>query len=81
MQVRVFYFIFVHIKNKTMSKTLTKNDLANILRECASYVESEDNYTCNQFYFDEITNTGLFHDAIGKVIERDIKKVIIVTDY
>lgn len=64
-----------------MSRTITKKELADILRECASYVESDDNYTTNHYYFAEITNTGLFHDAVGKVIEREIDKVIVSTDY
>lgn len=64
-----------------MSRTITKRELADILRECASYVESDENYTSNLYYFAEITNSGLFHDAIGKVIKRETNKVIVTTDY
>lgn len=44
-------------------KTYERDDLASILREMASYVESCEDTS----YFQEIVNTGLFHDAVGRV--------------
>ena len=57
---------------------ITSKDLAVILRECADYVESTEN---TDDYLMEFAKTGLFHDAIGKVIQTTFGKIVITTDY
>ena len=55
-------------------------DLKTILDICASYVENTDNESV-ELYFNELTRTNLFADAIGKVVGRTADSVEIVTEY
>ena len=61
-------------------ETYNIEDLSFVLRVMASYLdgctESE-----TQGYFQEIVNTGLFHDAMGKVVSQSESEVVVTTDY
>ena len=62
-----------------MSKrVITSKDLALVLQECANYAESVENA---DEYLIEIAKTGLFHDAIGKVIQSSNEEIVVITDY
>ena len=56
----------------------TKENLADILREMADYVESNGP---EEGYFEEIVGSGLFHDAIGEVVSMKNGVVEYVTEY
>lgn len=63
-------------------RTYTISNLSNILRDMADYVDDD----CADLdelkeYFSEIVNTGLFHDAEGKIIEQTDTSVTITTEY
>lgn len=68
----------MHItKNIEQMKKIENKQLASVLREMADYVESsEDNN-----YFREIVKTGLFSDAMGKVVIVTDDYALVVTDY
>lgn len=59
---------------------LNKTQLKQILLDCASYVESTDQESID-LYFEEIINSNLFADAVGKVVNRTNDGVEIVTEY
>jgi hypothetical protein len=63
-----------------MKRVINCDDLADIVCEVVSYLEDTDESSL-EGYFNEITNTGLFHDAIGKVIERRGLSVTVETEY
>lgn len=63
-----------------MKRVITCDDLADIVCEVVSYLEDTDESSL-EGYFNEITSTGLFHDAIGKVIERKGLSVTVETEY
>lgn len=66
-----------HYKRQYNLKTYEGENLASILREMASYVEG-----CRDTsYFQEIINTGLFHDACGKVEWICGDEATVSTDY
>ena len=67
-------------------------DMGEILKDCMIYIMSEEDKSSKQAYLDElagvntiedIVQTGIFHDAIGKFIGfgDDDKSIIISTDY
>ena len=73
-----------------MKTTYHKTDLANIIEMCQDYIDqsspaeqpayqTELNEVCGDFY--RLTNSGIFHDAIGKVIDRTAYMVVVTTDY
>ena len=63
-----------------MKKKYSVGSLDVILEEMASYVQSLTiEETTN--YFKEITQSGLFHDAIGKVVELKENEVVVVEEY
>ena len=73
-----------------MKTTYYKTDLANIIEQCQDYIDqsskeeqelyqNELNEVCGDFY--RLTNSGVFHDAIGKVIDRTPYMVVVTTDY
>ena len=53
-----------------MKRTISYDDLATIVGEVISYLEDTDESSIKG-YFEEFTNTGLFHDAIGMVVETE----------
>ena len=63
-----------------MKRTITYEDLATIVGEVFSYLEDTDESSIKG-YFEELTNTGLFHDAIGMVVERGNLSVVVETEY
>lgn len=65
-----------------MEKTITKENLATVLEGMAGYVRSIDD--CEDelsAYFSEITETGLFSDSEGDVVEAGDGYVKVRTDY
>lgn len=56
------------------------SDLANILRSCADYIENTDEESAID-YFDEFIDSGLFFDAMGKVINSSRGFAEIITEY
>ena len=63
-----------------MEKICSIGSLEVILEEMLSYVQS---LTIEERtnYFKEITQSGLFHDAIGKVVEIKENEVVVVEQY
>lgn len=63
-----------------MKYTYSVDILEVILEEMASYVQS---LTMEEKtnYFKEITQSGLFHDAIGKIVEIKESEVVVVDEY
>lgn len=59
---------------------MTPKDLKSILEVCVSYVENTDNESI-ELYFNELTRTNLFADAVGKVIGRTADSVEVITEY
>lgn len=67
-----------------MVKKYDVNDLPTILEEMAEYVKqckANGEYDTLIEYFCDITDSNLFHDAIGKIIQNDISKVLVTEDY
>ena len=64
-----------------MIRKVTAQELAEVLREMAVYVEWSDNEEDYKNYYEEIYGTGLFRDAIGKIIEEGNEEVTITTEY
>ena len=57
-------------------------ELPALLAEMASYAtECIANGNDCKDYFAELAQTGLFHDAIGKVIDNDGNEIVVTTDY
>lgn len=73
----VFGEITKVLNDEESTEQYTQEQLAEILREMASYVESCQDYS----YFREIVVTGLFHDACGIISEDFGDSVVVVTDY
>ena len=61
------------------TRKVTPESLGGILREMADYLD--DNGEVNPDYYDEITGTGLFHDAVGKIIDVNNDELTIATEY
>lgn len=61
-------------------RIIRKEDLSEILTEMASYIESTDESSLMD-YFNEIIKTGVFHDAIGKVVYREEDSVTTINEY
>lgn len=72
-------------------KTYFKSDLSTIIEECQDYIDQLDskeeqqcyqnelNEVCGNFY--HLTNSGIFHDAIGKVVNKTNISVDVITEY
>lgn len=72
-------------------KNYFKTDLSTIIKECQDYIDQLDskeeqqcyqnelNEVCGDFYY--LTNSGIFHDAIGKVVGYTIDYVGVITEY
>jgi len=68
----------MHItKNIEQMKKIENKQLASVLREMADYVESSEDNS----YFREIAKTGLFSDAMGKIVIVTDDHALVVTDY
>ena len=63
-----------------MRRKLTPSDLPDIIEEVASYLESTDDSSFER-YFVELTKTGIFHDAIGWVVQCSDGCVTVETEY
>lgn len=63
-----------------MEREIKYDDLADIVGEVISYLEDTDESSL-EGYFLELTNTGLFHDAIGMVVRRTNNSVIVENEY
>lgn len=65
-------------------KTYTKDDLKNILSQMVDYIDNTEE-DINEQYFLEISNSGLFHDAIGKIKkiskQNDTTQIEVLEDY
>jgi hypothetical protein len=66
--------------NKNNPMEMTSKDLKSILEICTSYIENTDDESI-ELYFNELTRTNLFADAVGKVVSRGGNKVEIITEY
>lgn len=64
-----------------MKITYTDDCLVDILVDMVSYVQSCQEPTERMAYLKEIAQTGLFHDAIGKVIEVTEKEIVVTIEY
>lgn len=64
-----------------MRQTIIKEELYFVLQEMAEYVKNcEDCEKAN--YLVELSTTGLFHDAMGEVVEvTENNEVIVETEY
>lgn len=63
-----------------MRRIVNVSEFAEILQECVSYLEDTDESSING-YFAEFIDSGLFQDAIGKVIGVVGEDVVVTTDY
>lgn len=63
-----------------MRRIVNASEFAEILQECVSYLEDTDESSIND-YFSEFIDSGLFQDAIGKVIGVIGEDVVVTTDY
>lgn len=61
-------------------RIISKEDLSGILMEMASYIESTDDGALADYFY-EISTTGLFHDAIGKIVYREEGSVTTISEY
>lgn len=69
----------------------SKQDLISIVSACQSYIDQTDNIDDKENYqaeldkvacdFAELVNSGIFHDAIGKVVEKTADVVVVTTEY
>jgi len=64
-----------------MLVTYNSNQLAEILKEMASYVENLEEPCEEQYYFEHVIQSGLFHDAIGKIVDQKEGGVTVTTEY
>lgn len=63
-----------------MKKTYTPNDLKEILEVCISYIQNTDEDSKRDYFLD-IVGTGLFADAVGKVVRCNPREVETTTEY
>ncbi len=63
-----------------MDKSIKSTDLIQILRDCISYL-SDCSEIDKEQYLKEFAKTGLFHDAIGNVIEIKDDIILIEEEY
>ena len=64
-----------------MAQIMTTKQLPALLRAMADYLKDdclEEEYPT---YWKEIVSTGLFHDAVGKVVEAPDEYVRVTIDY
>lgn len=61
-------------------RTIDSTELVQVLNECISYVKGLSENEIRD-YFAEFAESGLFHDAVGKVWERDYYEVKVTTNY
>ncbi len=62
-------------------KRYNYTDLADILDICTAYIQNTDDESVLN-YFNEFVESSLFHDAIGKIAQReDILSVRVTTEY
>lgn len=67
--------------NDNDMKKYNYTDLAEILSICQAYLENTDDESILD-YFNEFVESSLFHDAIGKIAQReDTMSVIVTTEY
>lgn len=64
-----------------MKVTYTEDCLVDILVDMVSYVQSCQEPTERMAYLKEIAQTGLFHDAIGKMIDVTDTEVVVTIEY
>lgn len=65
-----------------MIERYSPKDIKDVLTMMAEYALGCEEEQELQYYFEQITATGLFHDAVGKVIEQDeFGNVSITTEY
>lgn len=71
-------------------ETFKKTDLTNIVVMCQDYIDQTDKQEQVDYQaelnevacdFDELTNSGIFHDAIGKVVSKTTDVVVVTTEY
>ena len=72
-------------------KTYFKSDLSTIIEECQDYIDQLDSKEEQQIYqeelnsvvsdFSRIVESGIFHDAIGKVVNKTNISVDVITEY
>ena len=64
-----------------MTKIYTYQDIDEILTACLSYLQGETDEQTKIGYFLELVNTGLFEDAVGKVLQRGTFAVEVTENY
>ena len=67
-----------------VTKTYTKHDLKDILSQMQDYLDNTDDEMI-EGYFLEISNSGLFHDAIGQIKktskQNDTTQIEVLEEY
>ena len=63
-----------------IQEVLAQCDLEDLLDTMKSYLQSCDKEERNR-YFHELSNLGLFHDAIGKVVMKDEDIIYVAVEY
>lgn len=64
-----------------MTKIYTYQDIDEILTACLSYLQGETDEQTKIGYFLELVNTGLFEDAMGKILQRGTFAVEVTDNY
>lgn len=64
-----------------MKNTYTEVNLEDILTDMVSYVYANTTQEERINYIKELAQTGLFHDAIGKVVVIKNNKIIVEDEY
>lgn len=63
-----------------MKKTYNKDNLKELLEICSSYIDGIDSES-KEKYFQELINTDLFTDAVGKITKVKGKTIEVITEY
>lgn len=81
---------FEQFINKNVTKTYYKSDLPDIIEMCQDYIDQCSKYEQETYQqelndvcgdFNDIINSDIFHDAIGKVVNIYDNRVEVTTEY
>lgn len=73
-----------------MIEKYSKTDFDSLFNDCICYVVNQENHTMAEVYMMELIDandwesfisTGVFHDAIGKIVDQTEDSVTVTTEY
>lgn len=71
----------IHELTPSPLRKLNAENLIDVLKEIISYLENDDNHADFSTYLQQLANTSLFHDAIGKVVEMTDGNVLVAEEF